>query len=234
MDDDPLTSPSFPAINASDSRSYRTRSGSRSQAPNSPAPSTSGRGGGGNYSEPARQLPGYPDHSTSAPNGYPVQPAATAAGHAPAHAATPAANPYGSYVSPPQPGYPAPASAHLDPAAYGSGYAAGQQAVAAANWYGGSTDGSQAIDGYLPAPRHDNGSGNGYSPADYGSGYQPPYQGGQPALPAGGYAQPALPAGGYAQPAHPGQYDQRGYSGPDSGYGQDGYEAYPGYGSAAR
>jgi hypothetical protein len=149
-------------------------------------------------------------------------------------------------VSAPQPSYPEPASAHLDAASYGTGYAAGQQAAAAANWYGISTDGSQAIDGYLPAPGRGNGAGNGYSPADYGIGHQAPaYPGGQPALPAGGYGQPALPAGGYGQPAlpaggygqpggHPGQYDQRGYHGPDAGYGQDGYEAYPGYGGAAR
>ena len=204
MDDDPLTSPSFPAINTSDSRSYRTRS----------------RSGSG----PARQLPDYPGQ-TSAPGGYPIQPGATAARHVPAQSAAPAANPYGSYVSAPQPSYPEPASAPRDAAAYGTGYAAGQQAVAAANWYGGSPDGGQATNGYLPAPGGGNGAGNGYSPADYGVGYQTPgYQGGQP----------ALPAGGYGQPGHPGPYDQRGYQRPDAAYGQDGYEAYPGYGGAAR
>ena len=119
MDDDPLTSPSFPAITTSDSRSYRTRSRSSSQ------PSNGGGRGSGGYGDPARQLPGYPDHSTSAPNGYPVQPAATAGGHVAAQSPVPAANPYGSYVSAPQPGYPEPASTHLDSAAYGTGYAAG-------------------------------------------------------------------------------------------------------------
>jgi hypothetical protein len=220
MDDDPLTSPSFPAINTSDSRSYRSRSRSGSS---SSQPSSNGGRGGGSYGEPARQLPGYPDHSTSTPNGYPIQPAATAAGHGPAHSAAPAANPYGSFVSAPQPSYPEPASSHLDAAAYGTGYAAGQQAVAAANWYGGSTDGG---DGYLPAPGNGNGAGNGHASADYGLGYQTSaYQGG---------GQPALPAGGYGQPGHPGPYDQRGYHRPDAAYGQDGYEAYPGYGGAAR
>jgi hypothetical protein len=198
MDDDPLTSPSFPAINTSDSRSYRTRSRSDSG--------------------PARQLPDYPGQ-TSAPGGYPVQPGATAARHVPAQSAPPAANPYGSYVSAPQPSYPEQSNAHLDAAAYGTGYAAGQQAVAAANWYG-STDANQA-NGYLPGTG--NGAGNGHAPADYGNGY-PGYQGGQP----------ALPAGGYGQPGHPGPYDQRGYHRPDAAYGQDGYEAYPGYGGAAR
>jgi hypothetical protein len=150
MDDDPLTSPSFPAINTSDSRSYRTRSGN------------------GSYGDRSRGYPAGPDRSASAPNGHPVQPAASG-------------NPYGSYVSAPR--YPEPASAHLDPAAYGTGYAAGQQAVAAANWYS-STDGGPAIDGYLPS------GNNGY-------GHQPPaYQGGQPALP-GGYGQPGHLAGQY-------------------------------------
>jgi len=233
MDDDPLTSPSFPAINDSDSRSYSKRSRS-SSVPSSSQPSSSqplglpsGGGRGGSYPEPARHLPAYPagpDHSTSAPNGYPVQPAATAAGHGPASAA-PAANPYGSYVSTPQPSYPEPASAHFDAAAYGTGYAAGQQAVAAANWYGGNADGNQAINGYLPTPGNGNGAGNGYSPADYGNGYQTPvYQGGQP----------ALPAGGYGQNSHPGPNEQRGHHRSDAGYGQDGYEGYPGYGGAAR
>lgn len=229
MDDDPLTSPSFPAINTSDSRSYRTRSrsGSPSSQPLSPQPTGSHAaslpGTGPGYGEPARQAPGYPaspDRSTSAPNGYPVQPAAAAAGHRPAHSAAPAANPYGSYVSPARPSYPEPANGHLDAAAYGTGYAAGQQAVAAANWYG-STDANQA-NGYLPGTG--NGAGNGYSPADHGAGY-PGYQGVQ---------QPALPPGGYGQPGHQGSYDQHGYQVPDARYGQDGYEGYPGYGGAAR
>ena len=232
MDDDPLTSPSFPAINTSDSRSYRTRS--RSGSPSSQQPSSQQHssqptgshaaslpGTNPGYGEPARQAPGYPaspDRSTSSPNGYPVQPAAASAGHPPAHSAAPAANPYGSYVSPPRPTYPEPANGQLDAAAYGTGYAAGQQAVAAANWYSGA-DANQA-NGYLPGQAN----GNGYPLTDYGAGY-PGYSGGQP----------ALPAGGYGQPGHQGPYDQRGYQGPDAAsYGQDGYEAYPGYGGAAR
>jgi hypothetical protein len=123
-------------------------------------------------------------------------------------------------VSPPQPGSAEPSGGHLDPAAYGTGYAAGQQAVAAANWYGGSTDANQAVNGYLPAPRHGNGSADAYSPADYGVGYQTPaYEGGQP---------------GYGQPGHLRQHDQSGYNSADVSYGQDGYEAYPGYGGASR
>jgi hypothetical protein len=213
-DDDPLTSPSFPAINASDSRSYRTRSRSTSQPSSSPA---AGGRGNGSYGDPARQLPAYPGQ-TSTPDGYPVP--ATAARHGAGHSPAPAANPYGSYVSPAQPSYAEPAGGHLDPSSYGNGYAAGQQAVAAANWYGGSTDANQAANGYLPAPRHGNGAPDAYSPSDYGAGYQTPgYEGGQP---------------GYSQHGLPGQYDQPGYNSSDVSYGQDGYEAHPGYGGAAR
>ncbi len=204
LDDDPLTSPSFPAINTSDSRSYRTRQPSSSQrgssqphgAPRTGGHSSSGNGTGehrtGGYSEPAQPYspyPATPDRSTSRPNGYPVQPAAASAAGSP-YAPSPVANPYGSYVNAPQPGYsgagtPAtpPPTPHLDPAAYGSGYAAGQQAVAGANWYASTQDASQAADGYLPAPA----SGNGLS---YES---PTYQGGHSAQP-GGHAPGYLPA----------------------------------------
>jgi hypothetical protein len=109
----------------------------------------------------------------------------------------------------------------LDPAAYGTGYAAGQQAAAATNWYSGSADASQAINGYLPAPRHGNASADPYSPADYGLGYQTPaYEGGQP-----GYPQPGRSQGRHGQPGH---------NSSDASYGQDGYEGYPGYGGASR
>jgi hypothetical protein len=244
LDDDPLTSPSFPAINTSDSRSYRTRRPSSS--PSAGAPPSGGRGSGG-YSEPAQSYSAYPatpDRSASVPNGYPVQPAPVSA--AGSYPAGPVANPYGSYVSTPQPGYQEAGTSHLDAAAYGSGYAAGQQAVAGANWYSSPPDGSQAVSGYLPAPGSGNGIGanghsngaaglsasgydpsgygaanhNGHSGADYGVRYQTPaHQGGQPA-PTGGYG-PGYPAG---------PYDQRGYGTPDLSYGQDGYQGYPGYG----
>jgi hypothetical protein len=145
---------------------------------------------------------------------------ATAARHGAGPSATPAANPYGSYVSPPQPGSTQPAGEQLDASSYGNGYAAGQQAAAAANWYGGSTDANQAVNGYLPAPRHGNGAADAYPPADYGAAYQTPaYESGQP---------------GYGQHRYPGQYDQRGYNSADASYGQDGYEPGPGYGGAGR
>ena len=205
MDDDPLTSPSFPAINTSDSRSYRTRR---------PASSP---------------YPAAPDRSASVPGGYPAQPApAPAAG--PAHAAAPVANPYGSYVSTPPPGYQEPSTSHLDATAYGSGYAAGQQAVADANWYGSTPNGSQAVNGYLPAPASGNGASgygaSGYSASGNGaSGY-----GANGALGNNGYS-----AADYSYQSPPyGQHDQQGHGAPDLGYGQDGYQGYPGYGGGAR
>ncbi len=253
MDDDPLTSPSFPAINTSDSRSYRTRSRSSSEGSGSPANGSLSNGSLSNgYGGTARQVSGYPvgpDHSISAPNGHAIRPAPSAARPGPVPpaavppAAAPAASPYGSYAAGPQPGYSDPASAHLDSAAYGTGYAAGQQAVAAANWYGGAEP-NHSADGYLPAPHH-NGQAlageagpaygaagyAGYAPADYANGYQTPayqapaYQG--PAYQGGQTAA----AGGYSQFA--GQYDQGGYASSDAAYSQDGYDAYPGYGEAA-
>ena len=60
--------------------------------------------------------------------------------------------------------------------------------------------------------------GAGYQGAAYQSG---PAGSGVP----GGY----IPQGNFA-----GQYDQRGYGSPDAGYGQDGYQAHPGYGPGGR
>jgi len=179
----------------------------------------------GSYSQPAQPYSAYPatpDRSASVPNGYPVQPAAASAAGS-SYAAGPVANPYGSYVKAPQPGYsePAtqatPAAPHLDPAAYGSGYAAGQQAVAGANWYASTLDASQVANGYLPAP------GNGLSYEN------PAYQNGH-ASQNGHSAQP----GGYAPGYLSSQYDQPGYGAPELTYGQDGYPGYPGYGGSGR
>jgi hypothetical protein len=206
LDDDPLTSPSFPAINTSDSRSYRTRRPSSSQGSQPPAlPRPSGHGTGG-YSEPPQPYTPYPpapDRSSSVPNGYPVQPAAS-----------PVANPYGSYVNAPgHSGSGTSATPQLDAAAYGSGYAAGQQAIAGLNWYASTQDASQAAVGYLPAA----GNGNGVS---YES---PTYQGSH-----------AAQAGGNGPGYVAGHHDQRGYLAPELTYGQDGYQGYPGYGGSGR
>ena len=230
LDDDPLTSPSFPAVNTSDSRSYRTRRPSSSQLPASSQPPASPQlpasprpngHGTGSYSDPAQPYstyPSAPDRSSSLPNGYPVQPAAASAGSS--YSGSPVANPYGSFVEAPAHSgaatpTPAPAPAptpHFDAAAYGSGYAAGQQAVAGVNWYA-APDAGQADAGYSPSP----GTGNGVS---YES---PTYQGGH-----------AAPAGGSGPGYLTGQYDQRGYGAPELTYGQDGYPGYPGYGGSGR
>jgi len=161
LDDDPLTSPSFPAINAADSRSYRaSRSDTQPGASHGPAA----------YSEPAQQFGGYPDaqRSTSAPNGYPVQPAA------------PAGNPYGSFVAPPAASY-QPAPTQQDDPSYGA-YTS-QEIPGGEGWY-------PAIGSYLPSPAAANGYDHqaGNRPAQP---HTPAYH--QPAYPATQYDQ-----GGYA------------------------------------
>jgi hypothetical protein len=217
MDDDPLTSPSFPAINTSDSRSYRTRRPSSSQSPGAPASGGRETGGYGEPAQPHSPYPPAPDRSASGPNGYPVQPAAAPAAGS-AYPSGPVANPYGSFVNAPRPGYSDAGTPPLDAAAYGSGYAAGRQAVAGTNWYASTPDGGQAVNGYLPSP----GSPNGTS-------YETPlYQGGSSAQP-GGYG-----PGGYGPGQIAGQHDQRGYGVPELTYGQDGYQGYPGYGNGGR
>jgi hypothetical protein len=232
-DDDPLTSPSFPAINAADSRSYRTRRSAHSQ-PGSTGP---------------HSYPAGPDR-ISRPEGYPVQAPAPQAPPAPQvqappsrSSAPPAANPYGSYVSAPSayppPGYPDPAATSRAPADP-LGYPAASQPAAASNWYpppafeqGGAT-GSGAADGYLPAAglgaasqstgRHAHGRAQngsvprGYAEIDYNNlRYDDPVYPDTEAAGVAGYAGPGAPTR---------QYEQQGYGGPDLGYGQDGYSGY--------
>jgi hypothetical protein len=220
LDDDPLTSPSFPAINTSDSRSYRTRP--PGGAPSGPhtGPHTgpqqlNGRGGG--FGEPTAQYPATPAAAPAPiPRGPVTQPPA------------PVANPYGSYVSAPQPTYQGIAASAPDAPSYGGGYSSAHQADG--SWYGGAPNGYLPAAGYPGAdhPGNDhvanghNGNGhNGYLPADYPS---VSYQG------AGYQAAPAAPTGYEPQ----GQFDQRGYSSPDLAYGQDGYQGYTGYGPGGR
>jgi len=148
LDDDPLTSPSFPAINTSDSRSYRT-----ARPETQPGASRSAAA----YSEPAQQYGGYPDvpaRATSAPNGYPVQPA------------VPAGNPYGSFVSQPAA---SPQQAPVQDPGYG-GYP--RQPAAAAgqdSWYN-PPGASPAAGPRTPAPGEYLSGGlpvNGYDQAGY-------------------------------------------------------------------
>ncbi|HEY7325892.1 MAG TPA: hypothetical protein VH520_13805 [Streptosporangiaceae bacterium] len=236
-DNDPLTSPSFPAINASDSRSYRTRrSGGASQ------------GASGQHTRPpasqdatSHQYIDYssaPRRTASRPDGYPAQPAAHAAEHQSPTA--PAANPYGSYVSQPQPAYSEAAAAH-------SGYPASQQA-SSAGWYAAqavATGGQHAAvqplgqpaDGYLPSAgiggtgmnggsHAVNGSAaRGYAGIDYSSiRYDDPVYPDTQGYPPG-YGSAGRPTA---------QHDQQGYGTLDPSSGQDGYEAYRGYGTGGR
>jgi hypothetical protein len=228
-DDDPLTSPSFPAINAADSRSYRTR-----RSPNSQP----GRTGAGQYpAGPAR---------TSRPDGYPVQspaPQAPLAQSPSSLSGSPAANPYGSYVSTPStyqgPSYPDPAAASRPPADH-PGYPAASQAAGGSNWLPppafetSGAAGSTAADGYLPATglaaggqatgRHAHGGARngslprGYAEIDYSSlRYDDPVY---PDTEAAGMV-------GYTAPGAPGtQYEQNGYGSPDLGYSQEDYSGY--------
>ncbi len=179
LDEDPLTSPSFPAINASDSRSYRTRQ------PRSPQPDSGRDHNSAGYgqqpqasqpaqlsqppqaSQPAQQFnaPAMPDRSASAPNGYPVQPAP----------AVPAANPYGSFVAAPQAGYGDASTGHLDSSAYGTGYAGPSQPPVPTpapdpGWYpNGNVNGSANGSGYYDASYYDAGY-HGTSPGGAGAG----------------------------------------------------------------
>jgi hypothetical protein len=247
LDDDPLTSPSFPAVDAADSRSYRTRRPSRANQEPAHAEPRSGphptRGSGG-FAGPATQYP-VQQAQPQAVLPQAVQPQQAAP------PMPPAANPYGSYVSAPQPGYQDVAPARHDVPAYG-GHANGQQPDAA--WNGGPAS------GYLPADYNGhgnaqpgggyggnghngnghngnghNGNGHGYNgtgyvtrdqygPIDYENlTYQDDYQSAPPA--PGGYP----PSNQYAS-----QLDERGYGTPEVAYGQDVHQPYPGYGSGRR
>ncbi len=162
----------------------------------------------------------------------------------PSPSATPAANPYGSYVTAPSAyqaaSYPEPAAASrapMDPLGYP---AASQAAGGSSSRYpspafeAGGTAGSPATDGYLPAAglgtasqstgrhahgRTQNGSvPRGYAEIDYNNlRYDDPVYPDTEAAGVAGYAAPGAPAR---------QYEQQGYSGPDAGYGQDGYSGY--------
>jgi hypothetical protein len=218
-DDDPLTSPSFPAINTSDSRSYRTR-----------------RPGGG----PSGPHTG-PQYTTGP---MPAQSPAAQAPIAPSQIpqSAPVANPYGSYVSAPQPTYQDTAAAHQDAALYNRGYANGQQSTSGQHSTGGSWYG-EAASGYL-TPGY-NGNGNGHAGSPSGNGHASNGNG-HPSNGSSGTDyqhlsyqnaehQVGSAAPGYASPGpFADHHDQRGYGTPDLGYSQDGYQGYPGYGAAGR
>ncbi len=205
LDDDPLTSPSFPAINASDSRSYRT---SRPDTQPGGIPAAAA------YSEPTQQFGTYQaasDRSASPPNGYPLQSSA------------PAGNPYGSFVSQPADSYqPAPVGGDMDPGYRSQDPGYGQPALGDSGWYGASAHGASAAQVPMPAfSTAPPGYLNGGQPApSHDPSYQVGYQAGQPETV------------NYPQPGYAGaQYDQRGYGPQEAGYSADGYQGYPGYGT---
>jgi hypothetical protein len=214
LDDDPLTSPSFPAINTSDSRSYRTSRPSDGR-PSDPRPSDPRADrrppAAASYNEPTQQFTAYPPAAArangappnSAPGGYPVQ-----------SAAAPAGNPYGSFVSQP-------------PVRQDPGYAAydGQPTSSSGGGY------YPPSNGYLPATPVPNG---GFANGGFANGGAP--NGGAPnGYDANGYDQASYqalqPDAAYHQPSYQAvQYDQAGY-GQDPAYARDAYPGYPGYGT---
>ena len=219
MDDDPLTSPSFPAINASDSRSYRTPRPGNTQ-PQPPSQPGNGRGMGG-FTEPARspsRYPTGPDRAVSTPDGYPVQPVAARVAPVQGQPSVPMANPYGSYVSAPQPASQEPAR-HA--AASYVGYTTGPQASVELSRYRelpatGQDVGGHAAGGtgYGSARTSYGSAGNGYPTSDNGNGYGP---------------------GGNGYGTDPGYRTGSNGYGTDPGYrtGGDSYGTDPGYGTAS-
>jgi hypothetical protein len=250
-DDDPLTSPSFPKIPASDSRSYHN-GGPDTPAGGSHAPArhlaptqqfTS-------YGSPAPQRPaarhasgqhGGPgnaggDTDPTNPNGYPPDPQLDGNPYPPPAASAPAApaapiasasgNPYGSYVTPDSQA--AGFSYDAYPAMPGNGHGSYLPAAVPGD------AGHAANDYWQPAAPE-------YPPPGAGaSGYQDgPAQvpdardaGARAASYRNGYGrheQAAYLPGGY--PA--GSPDQVGYARQDP-YGHDGYGGYPGYGPTGR
>ncbi len=259
-DDDPLTSPSFPAIGTSDSRSYRTRRSDRQQTGSHAAPPAAaqqpagyqpspqhGDAGYGQAAAGSGWQPGY-DGAGAQPSGYQSQHASL-----PPAAPPPAAASYRNHPSLPLPTGPQPVPSAVSqplgqqpsqqasqPAGnpYGSyvtdSPASYQQqpAPAAAPAYQGSYQYEQ------PLPQH------GYLPAagQYGNG--PYYHDDANGYTGNGYSTADYARNGYQlgsehasypppayQPAPP---SQGGYGQPEPTYGLDSTAGYPGYGAAGR
>jgi hypothetical protein len=244
-DDDPLTSPSFPAVDTTDSRSYRTRRSGGAGQPDTSGQHARPAAGQSATSHQFIEYSSAPRRATSQPDGYPVQSAplqagtpglaaATAAGHeSPAvheSPAAPAANPYGSYVSqPPPPAYSdAPRRQNgSSSAAYSetpapslaaaaySGHAVGQHA-ASADWYAAASAIAPGSPQMAAQPLG--------QPAD---GYLPVAGMGGNGLNGSSHVRNGSPAGGYAGIDYSSlRYDDLEY--PDAA------EALPGYRSAGQ
>ncbi len=194
-DDDPLTSPSFPRIEADDSRSYRR---SRSGAP---------RGHGSGDQADARP------RSTSQPHTYPPRPV-EAPGYGADYTAA-SAEPYRSApaAAPAPNGYPVPAAAAASTDGYTSAASAGTAtypptAAGAGNYpaSGAGTGGYQpaAAAGTYPAAAAASGSYASAAPAGTGN---------YPAAASNGNGSYAVPAANGSYPAA-----SDGYPAPGSGY----------------
>lgn len=156
-DDDPLTSPSFPAITTSDSRSYRARRADAQprSAARAPVPHT----------EPTQQFTSYPPDA-----GRPRVPDTNGSQPGIAAPVPGVGNPYGSYVSQSPAAYePAPAGSGdaSYPGAFGG---AGQSLPAPTSADYPSRDGFGDYPATIPAPGPGNGgypAANSYPPAAY-------------------------------------------------------------------
>ena len=264
LDDDPLTSPSFPAVQASDSRSYRNR---KSDTPpggsRAPAPYPAAAPQRPSYDPPAAQYPGaqysapqyptapYPEAQyptaqyPTAPAPQPPAPQRSGQHSAPQYPAGDGRSNAGGYRTDPLPSrnpYPA-------PAANGSAVPAAQPAhgpvtPASGNPYGSyvTPDSQQApasgYNGYAATPV--NGSGMPYpAPPAPGTGQNGNGYWHQPDQ--AGPQQPDYQNGygqhsqaGYPANGYPAIQDNPAGYAPDDPYGSDGYGGYPEYGAAER
>ncbi len=226
-DDDPLTSPSFPRVPASDSRSYRSSRASapddRSRAADSYLAPTQQFESYGSPAAPSRPAPRHlaaADSDRTSLNSYQYDPLLSPDPYpAPAPAASAPAgppafgNPYGSYVTPDRPaaapGYgdypPAPSNGHgsYPPPAAPAGNNYWQQPSP-------STPGPGPGPGYLKGAAHAD-PRDAAGGADYQNGYGLPDQA-------------PYPPNGYPARSH----DPAGNAGSDP-YGHDRYGGYSGY-----
>jgi hypothetical protein len=250
FDDDPLTSPSFPAIVTSDSRSYRSRrsssadrsrSGSHATPPPAPPPPAA-YPPAAQYSDPGYAAPGggatwQPDYATGTgpqPVGYQGQ-----HNSMPPAASLPPATAPGSASYRNHPSLPPPADPGAVPSAV-SQPLSHQVSQPAGNPYGSYvTEAPVAYQQQPTAPAYQGSyqqyqqpaPQNGYLPAggQYGSGQY--YNGDANGYGASGY-QPGPEQAAYAQPGYQPAVSQNGYS-HDQVYGFDA-TGNPGYRAGGR
>jgi hypothetical protein len=256
FDDDPLTSPSFPAIVTSDSRSYRSRrsssadrsrTGSRTPPPPAAPPvqppsayPPAAQYGDAGYAPSASGATWQPDYAGGTgpqPVGYQGQ-----RDSMPPAASLPPAMPPASESYRNHPSLPLPTGQTALPSAVSQPMSQ-QVSQPAGNPYGSYvTDapaGYQQQPAAAPAPAYQGSyqqyeqpaPQNGYLPAggQYGSGQ---YYHGDPSTYGDNGYQPGLDQAGYPQPGYQPTVSQNGYS-QDQVYGFDA-SGYPGYGAGGR